>query len=226
MGQDPGLLRDTAPGIQRLTSADGDTPEPPVDRVRAASPRGRQAAFLEEGDLLFPAPGVIPDRREHFQIRLQGAKRDLEADLVIAGGSAPVRHRTGPKVAGNARHGLGLQHALRADAQGIEPAAPDVAEDEEPQYPVEELATGIHNDMADCPELGRTPFQVRAGLVIEPARVHGDGNDWPAVGFCEPGNTEGGVQASGEGQKDGFVRGHDRRALGNTWSSRASSSCC
>jgi len=90
-----------------------------------------------------------------------------------------VRDRARAELARHAGDGLGLHHALGADAQRIELAAPHVPHDEEPKHLLEVLLAGIDLDMSRATderillhpaivgtiERASASFQSRLGLI-------------------------------------------------------------
>ena len=136
--------------VERLLAADRHAPEAAVDRVGGAdtaAPAGCAAAGTRA------APGrlkaLVAHRREDLELRRERAQRHLEAHLVVAGGGAAVRDHVRAELARQLRDGLRLQHALGADAQRIEVAAPHVAHDQEPQHLLEVRGPRVDEVMRD-----------------------------------------------------------------------------
>ena len=101
------------------------------------------------------------------------------------------------------RHRLRLQHALGADAERVEIAAPHVAHDQEAQHLVEVARARVDEMVLDGAERARALLELARRLGVDAAGVDRDRDDRPAVGLGEPGDAEGGVEPAGEGEQDG-----------------------
>ena len=132
----------------------------------------------------------------NLEIRCQGSKRDLESHLIVAGGGAAMCHRGGFERQSHLRDGLGLQHALGADAQRIQSTTANIAHDEEFEYLVEIRAACIDQMMLDRPEFGRAATQALRSRGVDTAGIDGYGDDRASVGVLEPWHAERGVQAA------------------------------
>ena len=118
----PPIVTPHRPRLTEYAAPKGGTGKPRDSRYATCS--GRLKARSRTGARIFE-PG-----RER-------AQRHLEPHLVVAGGGRAVRYRVAGEACRPLRDGLRLQHALGADAQRIEVAAPHVAHHEVAQHLVE-----------------------------------------------------------------------------------------
>ena len=201
----PGTLRYAAARGQRLLAADGDAPETAVDRVGRAAGRQRQSALLQVRLLGAAHKGMIAHRREHLQLRGQGAQCDFEAHLVIAGRGAAVRDHAAAELVRHARHGLCLHDAFGADTERIELAAAHVAHDQKAQHLLEIIGARVDLMMRARTERQGTLTQCAGAARIDAAGVYRHGNDRTVIILDEPRHQERGVQAARVGQHDRLV---------------------
>src|SRR5690606_21457881 len=121
---------------------------------------------------------------------------------------------------------LRLDPALGADAERIQVAAADVAEDQVLQHLLEELAARVEQEMPLRAERAGALAERGGRGRVEAAGVDRDGHDRPLVGLREPRDAERRVEPAREGEHDRpFGLRHDVTFL-KAWRSRARSRRC
>ena len=201
--QDPCGVGDAGVGDQRLLAADRDAPQAAVHRVGRAEGWHGQLALLQVLELLGSLEGTIADGCQDLELRRERAQCDFEADLVVAGRGRPVRDDVRVELARELGDGLGLEHALRADAQRIEIAATHVAHDEVLEHLLEVCGPRVDEVMGDGAERPRALLEHAGRFGVDAAGVHGERDDRAAVRLGEPRHTEGRVESAGKSEQDG-----------------------
>jgi hypothetical protein len=101
-----------------------------------------------------------------------------------------MRDAAAAKLARHQRHRLRLHHALGADAQRVELAAPHVADDQVLQHLLEVVRARIDLVMLDGAECQRTFMQCLCSGRVDAAGVHRHGDDRALIVFLQPRHEE------------------------------------
>ena len=123
-----GLLGQSLPRIENLSTADGSTPDAYVIAILQLGEVGFKAMLVQVVHFLLPRELLVARQRDDFHAWRHDEKRHIKAYLVVAGSRRAMGNGIGTYLVGIAGNGQGLEDALARHGDGIAVVAHDVAE--------------------------------------------------------------------------------------------------
>ena len=206
------VLGGRVPEMLQEAGFHGATPHVLIDgERRALGDIDRDRVLLGERNGLLPGPGVVPDRRQHVEIRCQRGESNLESHLVVALTGAAVSDDAPVVLPCGGHQVFDDQRSAQCRHQRVAIHVERVGLDGGQAVLLGELVAGIDHDGLNGPAVDG-PLAHDLHILAALPEVDGDRHHLFAGLPPNPADGHRGVQAAGVGQDDAL--GHEVSPLG------------